>query len=115
MGGMSWEGFLQTEHWQLKQRREGKLCRALGVPLAGESAEQLDLIRERDRARAERGLVLIVDGGGTISHEHLDDLTGPDMGSRTAAERVSVEWLREGVECAKKGASTPPVPKHLLG
>ena len=56
-----------------------------------------------------------MDEGGTITHEHLDDLTRLDMGSRTAAERVSVEWLRERVECAKKGASASPVPKHLLG
>jgi len=59
--------------------------------------------------------VPIVGGGGTISHEHLDNLTRPDMGSRTAAERVSVDWLRDRLECAKKGASAPPVPKHLLG
>src|SRR5215203_6412240 len=51
----------------------------------------------------------------TLSEDALDNLTRPDMGSRTAAERVSVDWLRDRLECAKKGASAPPVPKHLLG
>jgi hypothetical protein len=105
MGGMGWEGFMQTERRQLRERREGKLRRALGVPLAGESAEQ----------GPSGGLWVIVGGEGTITHKPLDDLTRLDMGLRTAAERVSVEWLRERVECAKKGASAPPVPKHLLG
>jgi hypothetical protein len=40
--------------------------RALGFPLAGESSEQLDRIGERDRLRAEQGLVAVVDRGGAI-------------------------------------------------
>jgi hypothetical protein len=42
MGCMSWEGFMQTERGQLRERREGKLRRALGVPLLGKTTEQLD-------------------------------------------------------------------------
>jgi hypothetical protein len=114
MGRMGWEGFMQTERMELTQRCEGHLRRALGFPLAGETAEQLDRIGERDRARAERGLVAIVDEDGAITHKHIEDLSRLDMGSRTAAERVTVKWLKERVECAKKGASAPPVPKHLL-
>jgi hypothetical protein len=49
MGYMGWEGFMRTEREQLRQRREGKLRRALGFSLAGETAEQLDRIGERDR------------------------------------------------------------------
>jgi hypothetical protein len=113
MGRMGWEGFMRIEREQLRQRREGKLRRALGVPLAGETAEQLDRIGERDRARADQGLVPIMDKGGTITHEHIDDLTMLDMRFRTAAERVTVEWLKERVERSRKGKGAPPIPEHL--
>jgi len=39
-----------------------------------------------------------MDKGGTITHEHIDDLSMLDMRFRTAAERVTVEWLKERVE-----------------
>ena len=104
---------MQMERTQLTQRRKGHLRRALGIPLAGETTEQLDRIGERDRARAERGLVPIMGWGDVITHKHLDDLSRLDMKSRTAAEWVTVKWLRERLECAKKRTSAPPVPKHL--
>ena len=113
MSCMSWEGFLQTEREQLRQRREGKLRRAFGIPLARETAEQLDRMGERDRARAEQGLVPVMDEGGTITHKHLDELTSLDMELRTIAEWKTVEWFRERVECATKGASAPPVPLSI--
>jgi hypothetical protein len=71
---------MRTEREQLWQRREGKLRKALGVPLAGESAEQLDRIGERDRLRAAQGLVPIVGKGGRITYKHVDDLTNPMCG-----------------------------------
>jgi hypothetical protein len=114
MGYMGWEGFMRTEREQLRQRREGKLRRALGVPLAGETAEQLDRIGERDRRRAEQGLVAVVGRGGAIYHEHIDDLGTLDMSLRTVAERVVVGWLKERVESRKPGAQAPPIPRHLL-
>jgi hypothetical protein len=40
--------------------------------------------------------------------EHIDDLGRLDMSSRTAAERVTMEWLKERVECRKRGAKAPP-------
>ena len=110
---MGWEEFEQLERQQLRERREGKLRRALGVPLPGESVEQLDRIGERDRRRAEEGLVAIMNRGGTISHKHIDDLGRLDMLSRTAAERVVVNWLKERVEHRKRGAEAPPIPAHL--
>ena len=115
MGGMGWEEFEQMERQQLRERSEGKLRRALGSPLPGESVEQLDRIGEQDRRRAEQGLVAVMGQGGTISYEHLDDLGRLDMTSRTAAERVVVDWLKERVESRKLGAQAPPVPRHLLG
>ena len=110
---MGWEGFPRIERQQLRERREGKLRRALGRPLPGESVEQLDRIGELDRRRAERGLVAVVDRGGRISYEHIDDLGRLDMDARTAAERLVVDWLKERVERRKLGAEAPPVPAHL--
>jgi hypothetical protein len=104
---------MRTEHTQLLERREGKLRRVLGVPLAGETTEQLDRIGEQDRSKAERGLVP-VKSGSRIHYKHVDDLSSLDMRFRIAAERVSLEWIKERVACRKHGASAPPVPEHLL-
>ena len=110
---MGWEGFMQTERRQLRERREGILRTALGVPLAGESLEQLNRIGKQDRVRAEQGLVPIVDEGGRITYKHIDDLSTQDMNFRIAAERIEVAWLKERVECSKRGAATPTIPYHL--
>ena len=110
---MSWEGFMQIERRQLQERREGKLRRALGVPLAGETVELLDRIGEQDRLKAEQGLVSIIDYGDRITYKRLDDLTALDMESRTEAEWITARWLRERMESLKKRTSTPSVPKHL--
>ena len=107
--------FMEMECQRLRERSEGKLRRALGSPLPGETAEQLDRIGAQDRRRAERGLVAVMDRGGTISYQHVDDLGRLDMNSRTAAERVVVDWLKQRVEGRKQRAEAPPVPRHLLG
>ena len=57
---MGWEGFMQMERTQLRERCEGKLRAALGVPLPGETVEELDRIGAQDRRRAEQGLVAVV-------------------------------------------------------
>jgi hypothetical protein len=54
-----------------------------------------------------------LDRGGTFSHKHIDDLGRLDMLSRTAAERVVVNWLKERVERRKLGAEAPPIPAQL--
>ena len=51
--------------------------------------------------------------GGKIYYKHIDDLGRLDMNSRTAAERVTVEWLKERVERRRWGAEAPPIPTHL--
>jgi hypothetical protein len=109
---MSWEGFMEMERKRLRERREGKLRRALGRPLPGESVELLDRIGEHDRLMAEQGLVLIKEGG-RIYYKRIDDLTPLDMRFVTAAERVEAEWLKERVERRKRDADAPPIPKHL--
>jgi hypothetical protein len=106
---------MDMERRQLRERREGKLRRALGWPLPRESVEQLDRIGAQDRRRAEQGLVAVMGQGGTISYEYLDNLGRLDMNARTAAERVVVDWLKERVESRKQGKGAPPIPEHLLG
>ena len=113
LGRVGWEEFEKMERRQLRERREGKLRRALGVPLLGETEEQLDRIGDEDRLRAEQGLVYLLDAGGRISSKHLDGLGRLDMNSRTAAERVTVDRLKERVERRKLGAEAPPIPTHL--
>ena len=51
--------------------------------------------------------------GGKIYYKHIEDLNRLDMNSRTAAERVTVEWLKELVERRLRGADAPPIPIHL--
>jgi|SRR5918998_5121685 hypothetical protein len=95
---MSWEGFMQMERTRLRERCEGKLRKTLGRSLPGESVVQLDQIGEKDRLRAEQGLVALKGKGGRISYKHLDDLSSLDMRFRTAAERVEVGWVIERLE-----------------
>ena len=78
--------------------------------MPGEPEEQLHRIAERDRRRAELGLAPVVDRGGTISHKHVEDLGRLDTNARTAAERLTVDWLKERVESRKQGKEAPPVP-----
>jgi hypothetical protein len=111
---MGWDGFIEMERTKLRERRHGKLRRALGWPLPGESKEQLDHIGGLDRRRAERGLVSIKEGEGVkISYKHIDDLGLSDMRFVTAAEWVEVGWLKERVKRYKEGADAPPIPIHL--
>jgi hypothetical protein len=35
------------------------------------------------------------------------------MPYRTAAERVEAGWLRERLECRRKGQDAPSIPPHL--
>jgi hypothetical protein len=49
------EDFMRMERRQLRERREGKLCRALGMPDA--SVVEQDRLGEEDRRRAGQGIV----------------------------------------------------------
>jgi|SRR5215218_7090629 len=110
---MGWEELMQMERRQIRERREGKLRRALGVALPGESVEGLDLLGEQDQLGAEQGLVPIMGEGGRIHYKHIDNLTTLDRDFRIAAERVEVAWLKERVERRKQGVEAPPIPSHL--
>jgi hypothetical protein len=103
------------ERKRLRERREGKLRRALGRPLPGESVEQLERICEQDRRMAEQGLVALLGAGGRISYKHVEDLSSLDMHFRTAAEWLMVDWLKKRVESRRWGEDAPPIPTHLRG
>jgi hypothetical protein len=49
---MSWEGFMQMERVQLAERASGKMRRAIGRVLPGESREELERIAAKDQRLA---------------------------------------------------------------
>lgn len=104
---------MQMERRQLWERRQGKLRRALGVALPGESVESLDRLGEEDRLRADQGLVSVMRQGGKIFYKHIDDLSTREINFRIAAERVEVAWLKERLACRRKGSHSPSIPRHL--
>jgi hypothetical protein len=85
---------MQMERRQLRERREGRLRRALGEALPGESAEQLDRLGKEDQLRAEQGHVAVMEVGAKIFYKHIDLLSRHYMNARTAAEQARVEWLK---------------------
>jgi hypothetical protein len=110
---MGWQEFIRMERRQLEERREGKLRRALGDPLADETVEQLERIGEGDRLRACQGLVAVVREDGRAFYRYIDALEREDMEDRLAAEWLEVGWLKQREECRRKGVGAPPIPKHL--
>ena len=104
---------MRLEHRRLEERRAGKLRRALGYPLPGETKAQLDLIGERDRIRASHGLVAVVGEDGRASYRYIDALDRDDMEDRLAAKLLEAGWLKQRDECRRKGVGAPPIPEHL--
>ena len=107
------EEFMCLQRRRLEERREGKLRRALGEPLADETKAQLERIGEADRLRACQGLVAVVREDGRASYRYIDALERDDMEDRLAAEWLEEGWLKQRVERRRKGAEAPPIPKHL--
>jgi hypothetical protein len=104
---MGWDEFMQMERQQLQERRDGKLRRALGVAVSGESVEEVDRMGEEDRRRAEAGFLAVMGPDGKIFYKHIDDLNIYDMRARVAAEEVQVAFLKERIERNKR-ESPPP-------
>ena len=50
----AWEAFMKTERRQLQERASGKMRRAIGRVLPGESREELERIAARDQRLARR-------------------------------------------------------------
>jgi hypothetical protein len=71
----SWERHMRLERDLLAQRRDGKLAKAIGKALPGESPQDLQEIAREDQSKAQEGLVaLLWSGGGKLSYKHIDEL-----------------------------------------
>ena len=110
---MGWQEFMVMERRLLDERRQGKLREALGVPLAGETQEQLERIGERDRLMARHGLVALVGADGRTSYRYINALGRDDMEDRLAAKWLEEGWLKQREKRRRKGVGAPPIPKHL--
>ena len=110
---MGWDEFMRLERRRLDERRAGKLRRAMGDPLPGETVESLDTIGDGDRMRARHGLVAVVGADGKTSYRYIDSLGGDDMEDRLAAEWLEEGWLRRRAQRRRKGADALPMPEHL--
>lgn len=90
----SWERHLRLERDLLAQRRDGKLAKAIGKALPGESPQDLQEIARDDQSKAQEGLVaLLWTGGGKLSYKHIDELTPENLLARLEAEREQINWL----------------------
>ena len=88
----AWDRHMRLERELLAQRRDGKLAKAIGKALPGESTQDLEQMAREDQSKAEEGLVSLL-WGGRLSYEHIDDLTPEDLLARLEAERDQVNWL----------------------
>ena len=93
----AWEAFMKTERRQLQERASGKMRRAIGRVLPGESREDLERIVAKDQRLAHAGFVK-VRRGERFSYKHIDNLTREDRWARTGAERATTAWLRGRIE-----------------
>ncbi|MCA1717921.1 MAG: hypothetical protein LC781_14245 [Actinobacteria bacterium] len=91
----AWERYMAAERRDLEHRRDGLLARLLGVPLPGESRDELERLAREDERTAEEGLVALRSPGGEVWYKHIDDLAPEDRADRAMAERARVMWLRE--------------------
>jgi hypothetical protein len=93
----AWEAFMKTERRQLQERASGKMRRAIGRVLPGESREELERIAAKDQRLARAGFVK-VRRGERFSYKHIDNLTREDRWARIEAERATTAWLRGRIE-----------------
>jgi hypothetical protein len=89
----AWDKHMRLERELLAQRRDGKLAKAIGKALPGESPQDLEQMAREDRSKAEEGLVSLLWGGGQLSYHHIDKLTPENLLARLEAEREQVNWL----------------------
>jgi hypothetical protein len=72
----------------------GRLGRAIGLALPGESPEELERIAEGDRRKAEEGLVELR-SGDEVWYKHIDELTREDRPARIESENARAAWIQE--------------------
>jgi len=88
----TFDEFMEMERARLQEHASGKMARALGHALPGESQEELDRIAAEDQRRAQEGKVKLK-VGEEVSYKHIDELRREDRQARIAAEREEIEWL----------------------
>jgi 23S rRNA A2030 N6-methylase RlmJ len=94
---------MHTERTQLAERASGKMRRAIGRVLDGESPEELERIAAKDQRLARAGLVQLK-RGERVFYKHLDELRREDRLARIEAERETTAWLRGRIEAEKIAA-----------
>src|SRR3954469_25238706 len=91
----AWEHYMEAERKDLEKRRNGLLRRLLDGPLPSESPKELEKLASEDEARAEEGLVELLNPEGRRYFKHIDMLSPEDRSERIAAEGAWVEWITE--------------------
>jgi hypothetical protein len=99
----AWESYLHTERMQLSELASGKMRRAIGKALEGESREELERRAAEDERMARAELVKLK-RANSVFYKHIDDLTPEDRLARIEAERDTVMWLRGRIETEKIAA-----------
>ena len=97
-----WEEYMHMERTQLAERASGKMRRAIGRVLNGESREELERMAAKDERLARTGLVRLKDREKrTYYYKHIDYLTPEDRWPRIWAERDQIRWLSGRIEAEK--------------
>ena len=97
----TFEQFMELERKRLQEHASGKLARALGHALPGETQEELERIALEDQRLAQEGMVKLK-VGEEIHYKHVDELTREDRQARMAAEQEEVDWLMKRVKLRKE-------------
>ena len=97
----TFDEFMEMERGRLQEHASGKMARALGHALPGESQEDLDRKAAEDQRLAQQGLVKLK-VGDEIHYKHIDELTREDRKARMAAEREEVDWLMNRLRLRKE-------------
>src|SRR4028118_1700895 len=114
----AWDEHMRLERELLAQRREGKLAKAIGKALPGESPQDLEQMAREDRSKADEGLVSLL-WGGQLSYQHIDKLTPENLLARLEAEREQVNWLMGRLQSLQQtrgrgvGVQAPPTREEF--
>ncbi len=90
-----------TSRWSApssKNTLAGRTPRAFGLPVSGESQEELDKIADEARILARQGLVQLMKEDGEIYYLRIDELTHQNRPDRIRAEHAQVGWLKKCLE-----------------
>lgn len=97
----TFEEFMDMERGRPQEHASGKMARALGRALPGESQEELDRIAQEDRRLAQEGMVKLK-VGDEVFHKHVEELTREDRRARIESEKEEVDWLKGRVRRRKQ-------------